>query len=48
MKRSNSKIGNKENYQDEDVEMSQWNDSDKHLIHLRADRIIGSGSFGKL
>lgn len=27
--------------------MKQWNDSDKHLIHLRADRIIGSGSFGK-
>lgn len=45
-KRSNSKTQNKENL-DSAATLSQWNVPDKHMIHLKANRIIGSGSFGK-
>ncbi len=50
-KRSNSKVG-KENIDTAETTMNykleQWNVPDKHMIHLQAKRVIGSGSFGKV
>ena len=56
-KRSNSKTSlattNKENIDDTasssaalKMTAHQWNVPEKHMIHLKAQRIIGSGSFG--
>jgi len=46
-KRSNSKVDKENNFSEPSFISEQWNVPEKHMIHLQAKRIIGSGSFGK-